>query len=278
MLRFSLPKNPDAIAAFLRTRVLQPDSEVWLTGLNALRIWVEENGTAQVPLGGTVALGEDGDRIYALGAWISELRRAFRAGALKAWRTELLDELGRVWSVADSNFMKNLSAARTYFAVHGTLAASKDAVADDVAVGQWLANLRKTGGLGANEERAKERRRLLEALDADWSPAWPVDWQRRYVLVRRLLGDDGATPGEIRPGVVVDGEDVGRWLKAQREGWEQLHDGQRERLAALGITPAGPDEGEGQGVVEDGPVGAEAFPDGVPGLADMNAFDGASRR
>ncbi|MFD7665998.1 helicase associated domain-containing protein [Streptomyces sp. NPDC059788] len=81
--RFSLPKNPDVTASFLRTRVLQPDSEVWLTGLNALRIWVEENGTAHVPLDGTVALGEDGDRLYTLGSWISEQRRAFRAGTLK---------------------------------------------------------------------------------------------------------------------------------------------------------------------------------------------------
>ncbi len=273
LLRFSLPKNPDVIAAFLRTRVLQPDSEVWLTGLNALRIWVEENGNAQVPLDGTVKLGEDKGRTYALGAWVSEQRRAARAGTLKAWRAELLDELGMVWSVADSKFMKNLSAARTYYAVHGTLAAPKDAVADDVAVGQWLANCRKAGGLGANEERAKERRRLLEALDADWNPDWPIDWQRRYVLLRRLMEDDGATPGEIRPGVVVNGEDIGRWLKAQQEGWEQLHDGQRERLAALGIEPASADEAEGQDVVEDGPASTEAFPNGVPGLADMNTFE-----
>lgn len=274
LLRFSLPKNPDVIAAFLRTRVLQPDSEVWLTGLNALRIWVQENGNAQVPLDGTVTLGEDGDRIYPLGAWISEQRRAFRAGTLKAWRTKLLDELGMVWSVSDSKFMKNLSAARTYYAVHGTLAAPKDAVADDVAVGQWLANCRKAGGLGANEERATERRRLLEALDADWNPAWPIDWQRRYVLVRRLMEDDDATPGEIRPGVVVDGEDIGRWVQAQRAGWEQLHDGQRKRLTSLGITPASGDgETEEQDVVEDGPVGGEAFPNGVPGLAHMTAFE-----
>uniref|UniRef100_UPI000517CBF9 DEAD/DEAH box helicase n=1 Tax=Streptomyces rimosus TaxID=1927 RepID=UPI000517CBF9 len=273
LLRFSLPKNPDVVAAFLRTRVLQPDSEVWLAGLNALRIWVEENGNAQVPLDGTVELGEDGGRTYRLGAWVSEQRRAFRAGTLKAWRTELLDELGMVWSVADAKFIKNLSAARTYYAVHGTLAAPKDAVADGVAVGQWLANLRKAGGLGSNQERATERRRLLEALDPDWNQAWPVDWQRRYVLVRRLMEDGGATPDEIRPGVVVDGEDIGRWLHAQRQGWEQLHDGQRERLTTLGITPAGPEEAEDQDVTVEVTAGTEAFPDGVPGLADMNAFE-----
>ena len=42
LLRFSLPRSPDVIAAFLRARVLRPDSEVWLTGLNALRWWVED--------------------------------------------------------------------------------------------------------------------------------------------------------------------------------------------------------------------------------------------
>ncbi|GGX57674.1 hypothetical protein [Streptomyces noursei] len=45
LLRFSLPRNPDVIAAFLRTRVLRPDSQVWLAGYNALRKWVESTAT-----------------------------------------------------------------------------------------------------------------------------------------------------------------------------------------------------------------------------------------
>ena len=32
------------VALFLRTRVLHPDSEVWLTGYNALRHGVREHG------------------------------------------------------------------------------------------------------------------------------------------------------------------------------------------------------------------------------------------
>ncbi|MFI0772836.1 helix-turn-helix domain-containing protein [Streptomyces sp. NPDC021218] len=46
LLRFSLPRNPDVIAAFLRTRVLRPDSEVWLTGYNELCKWVQTHGHA----------------------------------------------------------------------------------------------------------------------------------------------------------------------------------------------------------------------------------------
>ncbi|AQY20667.1 hypothetical protein T261_08929 [Streptomyces lydicus] len=80
-----------------------------------------------------------------------------------------------VWSVVDARFYKNLSAARDYFAVHRTLAAPKDAVIDGAAVGQWLANLRKTGGLGKDEERARERREALERIDRYWNPPWPFE-------------------------------------------------------------------------------------------------------
>ena len=242
LLRFSLPRSPDVIAMFLRTRVLRPDSEVWLAGLNALRVWVAERGTARVPLDGTVDTG--GGESYPLGAWISEQRRSFNAGTLKPWRVELLNELGMVWSVADSRFLTNLAAARTYFAVHATLAAPKDAAADGVAVGQWLANCRKQGGLGANPERAVERRRLLEGIDPDWNPGSPIDWQRGLAAVRQLL-EGGATLAELLPGVRVGGEDVGRWLQSQRDGWGRLSDGQRERLTALGIAPSNPMPSDG---------------------------------
>ena len=273
LLRFSLPRSPQAIALFLRTRVLRPDSEVWLTGLSALRAWVEERGDAQVPLDATV---ESSGREYGLGAWVSEQRRAHRAGTLRPWRAQLLDELGMVWSVADSRFATNLSAARAYFAVHGTLAAPRDAAADGVAVGQWLANCRKAGGLGADPERAAERRRALEAIDPDWAPAWPVDWQRGYAVLGRLLAD-GATLEEILPGVRVGGEDVGRWLQAQRDGWERLSDGQRERLAAIGVVPAEPAAAAaaavGGGPVAEAGAGAGAVVPVVEGLEAMSAFE-----
>ncbi|MFF5621040.1 DEAD/DEAH box helicase [[Kitasatospora] papulosa] len=237
LLRFSLPRDPGTIALFLRTRVLHPDSEIWLTGYNALRHWVEEHQSAEVPLDASVELGED--RIaYALGAWVSEQRRAFRLGTLKAWRADLLNELGMVWSVADAGFWKNLTAARAYHAVHGTLAAPKDAMVEGVAVGQWLANLRKAGGLGKDQGRAAERQAALEAIDPEWHPGWQVEWQRHYATARALLAEEGGLT-EVLPGVLVHGCDVGTWINRQREAatWERLLPEQRERLEALGLTP-----------------------------------------
>ncbi|MEV8231335.1 Helicase associated domain protein [Streptomyces sp. NPDC079167] len=237
LLRFSLPRDPGDVALFLRTRVLHPDSEVWLTGYNALRHWVREHGSAEVPLDASVELGED--RItYALGAWVSEQRRAFRLGTLKAWRADLLNEVGMVWSVADAGFWRNLTAARTYHAMHGTLAAPKDAVVEGVAVGQWLANLRKAGGLGKDKERAAQRRAALESIDPEWNPEWSIEWQRHYATARTLLSEEtGLT--EVLPGVLVHGCDVGAWINRQREHtvWQGLLPEQRQRLEGLGLTP-----------------------------------------
>ncbi|MEU3008752.1 Helicase associated domain protein [Streptomyces sp. NPDC007020] len=238
LLRFSLPRGPEAVALFLRTRVLRPDSEIWLTGYNALRAWVREHGHARVPSEATVKSGDDGET-YGLGSWVSEQRRAFKAGTLKAWRVDLLNEVGMVWSVGDAGFWRNLSAARAYYAVHSTLACPRNAVWDGVALGQWVSNLRRPGGLGTDPARAEERRKALEAIDPEWDPTgWPVDWQRHYAATRHLLAEEqGAV--ELLPGVTVNGVDVGTWTTRQTDPavWDTLSAEQRERLEALGLKP-----------------------------------------
>lgn len=238
LLRFSLPRDPESVALFLRTRVLRPDSEIWLTGYNTLRGWVAEHGHAQVPGDTTVELGDDGDT-YGLGSWVSEQRRAFKAGTLKAWRVDLLNEVGMVWAVGDAGFWKNLGAARSYYAAHSTLACPKTTVWAGVAVGQWLSNLRRPGGLGSDPVRADERRRALEAIDPEWNPTrWPVDWQRHYAATRHLLGEEQGRPAELLPGVTVNGVDVGTWTTRQTDPavWDTLSAEQQKRLEALGLT------------------------------------------
>ncbi|RKN03099.1 DEAD/DEAH box helicase [Streptomyces radicis] len=262
LLRFALPRNPDVIARFLRTRVLRPDSEVWLTGLNALRIWVEEHGDAEVPLHATIDLGDSGEP-YTLGAWVSEQRRAQRAGTLKPWRIDLLDELGMVWSAADVKFSRNLAAARAYHTVHGHLVPGRDAAIEGVAVGEWLHNCRKKGGLGKKPDIADARRAALEAIDEHWNPSWPLAWQRGYAALKHLVGEEQTLPAV--DGIRVNGVDVGRWLADQFEQWEELSKEQRELLTGLHATPPAPDAAEEST--------AEWVPRPVAGLAELTAFE-----
>lgn len=77
------------------------------------------------------------------------------------------------------------------------------------------------------------------------NPAWPAHWQRHYAALRELLADEQGQ-AHVLPGVTVHGMDIGKWLARQRtpKTWHALHDGQRERLEAIGITPPAPEPEE----------------------------------
>jgi hypothetical protein len=69
-----------------------------------------------------------------------------------------------------------------------------------------------------------------------------VEWQRCFHLVRLHL--QASHPLPTGPGDVVhQGEDLGRWVRAQRLGWEKLTTVQQWMCEqVLGIEPAGEDE------------------------------------
>ncbi|MBD3549986.1 DEAD/DEAH box helicase [Streptomyces sp. JV180] len=274
LLRFSLPREDvQGVALFLRTRVLRPDSEIWLTGYQALRTWVREHGHAKVPRDTTVELGDGGD-VFGLGQWVARQRRALKEGTLRPWRYDLLTETGMIWDVADAGFWRVVTAARSAFETYRTLALPRSLVIDGVPIGQKLTNLRRPGGLGSDPVRADERRRALEAIDPEWCPPWPADWQRAYAATRDLLSEEqGAIRADdILPGSTVHGVDIGAWLTRQADPtvWAALLPEQRTRLEALGLTPpakTGPVAGPGAGPVS-------AFDRGVTALAQYAAREG----
>jgi hypothetical protein len=65
-----------------------------------------------------------------------------------------------------------------------------------------------------------------------------VEWQRAFHLTRQHLEARGRLPTE--PGAVVhQGEDLGRWVRAQRLGWDKLTGVQQWMCEhILGIQPA----------------------------------------
>ncbi|MET8061605.1 DEAD/DEAH box helicase [Streptomyces microflavus] len=246
LLHFSSPRDAATIAAFLRTRVYRPESLVWLEGYQALIRWRKENeitGVHAVPYDVEVEVGVTKD--FPLGRWVHQQRKALRAGELEGRRKVLLDapEAGMVWEPGEEAWENKLAALRSYRRATGHLAPRQDQVWGEgeamVPVGQHIANLRRTGGLGKNPERAARRAQQLAAIDPDWNCPWPLNWQRHYRILADLIDADGALP-YIAPGVAFGGDDIGAWR------WQQLKAGvqaqlmpeQRERLAKLGIKAA----------------------------------------
>ncbi|GGU46956.1 hypothetical protein GCM10010289_79380 [Streptomyces violascens] len=242
LLRFSTPRDAATIAAFLRTRVYQPQSQVWLEGFQALRRWRAEHhitGLYAVPYDTQTRVGLT--TAYPLGRWVQEQRRALRSGRLDDHRKQQLDAEGMVWEPGDEAWETKLALLRSYRRAFGHLAPRQDAVWDQdgeqLAIGQLMANLRRTDGLGKNQDSATTRAAQLTAIDEDWNCPWPLDWQRHHRILRDLAQADGALP-DIAPGVTFDGDDLGRWLTQQQRDWHKLSAAQQKRLSQLGITPA----------------------------------------
>lgn len=148
-----------------------------------------------------------------------------------------------VWEPGEEAWENKLAALRSYRQATGHLAPRQDQVWGEgeamVPIGQHIANLRRKGGLGKDyQERAAQRAKQLAAIDPDWNCPWPLDWQRHHRILADLVDADGHLP-DIAPGVLFDGDDLGKWIQRQKNPgtWAQLSEEQQERLTKLGIKP-----------------------------------------
>ncbi|WP_405606871.1 Helicase associated domain protein [Streptomyces sp. NBC_01508] len=287
LLHFSSPRDTATIAAFLRTRVYQVESMVWLEGYQALTRWRKENqitGVHAAPYDVEVEVGVTKD--FPLGRWVHQQRKALRAGELEERRKTLLDapEAGMVWEPGEEAWEIKLAALRSYRRAMGHLAPRQDAAWGEaeamVPIGQHMANLRRKGGLGKDPERAAARAQQLAAIDPDWNCPWPLDWQRHHRVLADLVDADGALP-HIAPGVVYNGDDIGTWRRRQQEPgtWAPLLPEQRERLTALGIkgTEVPPSAPAATPAAKGPSKAQQAFQRGAQALAQWIEREGAHR-
>ncbi len=267
LLKFSTPRDPAQLAAFINLRVLNPEHEHWRRGIEAAVIYAREHGDLKVPFTYRVPGGEDQAveaegwpaslANFPLGQWIADARRFYARGDMDEDRIEQLEKLGMVWSHFDVAWEEGLAAARGWAAEAGHLLAPLDATFQGYRVGIWLKNARAAARKAAEIEQRRaeglpvessagalsdERREQLEDIDPSWCPSWPVEWQRCFHLVRLHLEAGHSLP--TSPGDVVhQGEDLGRWVRSVRLGWDNLTTVQQWMCEqVLGIEPADEDE------------------------------------
>jgi hypothetical protein len=267
LLKFSTRRDPAQLAAFINLRVLNPEHGHWRRGVEAAVIYNRLHGDLKVPFTYRVPGRDDQEAEaegwpasladFPLGQWIADNRRFYARGDMDPDRVQQLEKLGMIWSHYGVAWEEGLAAARGWAEEHGHLLAPLDATYKGYGVGIWLKNQRaaarkaqeieqrRAGGLpveSAAGALSDERREQLEDIDPSWCPAWPVEWQRCFHLVRRHLEASGELPAE--PGTVVhQGEDLGRWVRSVRLGWDKLTAGQQWMCEqVLGIEPAADDE------------------------------------
>ncbi|MFQ6148673.1 Helicase associated domain protein [Streptomyces seoulensis] len=269
VLRFSSERDPAAVAAFVRLRILDPENAAWRRGLEAAARWRRETGegalTVPVAYRTPVEWGAVGG--HPLGAWLADQRRYYAAGTLEAERVVELDGLGMVWAV-QTPWEDMLAVARSYAVAHGHFVPPSPAVWEGQNVGHWARNQRQAArrtiqnalrraagetGVPSTGELTQARQEALDAVDPGWCPAWDAGWQRALRLCQNHVRAGGTLPS-VAGEVIVHGEDLGAWAAAQRAGWEQRMPAQQYLLETLGLEPApAPDADAGTGAVR--PVG-----------------------
>ncbi|MGC9501853.1 Helicase associated domain protein [Streptomyces sp. WG7] len=268
LLKFSTPRDPAALAAFINLRVLNPEHEHWRRGMEAAVIYAREHGDLRVPFTFRVPAAVDGQEAgeagwpaslagFPLGQWTADARRFYARGDMDEDRVAQLEKLGMIWSHFDVAWEEGLSAARGWAAEHGHLLAPLDATFQGAKVGIFLKNARAAARKAQENEQRRaeglpmessagalsdERREQLEDIDPAWCPSWPVTWQRCFHLVRMHLDTGEALPTKTGE-VLRQGEDLGRWVQSVRLGWDQLTTVQQWMCEqVLGIEPASEDE------------------------------------
>ncbi len=216
LLKFSTPRDPAALAAFINRRVLNPEHEHWRRGVEAAVIYARAHGDLRVPFTFRVPDAEVAEKAgwpvslanFPLGQWTADARRFYSRGDMDAERVAQLETLGMVWSHFDVAWEEGLAAARGRRPSTGLLA-PLDAAFQGAPVGIWLKNARvaarkaqeieqrRAQGLPVESSAGamtRKRREQLEEIDPSWCPAWPVTWQRCFHLVRQHLDTGQALP------------------------------------------------------------------------------------
>ncbi|MFJ3673939.1 helicase associated domain-containing protein [Streptomyces sp. NPDC090106] len=155
------------------------------------------------------------------------------------------------------------------------------------ALGTWLKNQRaaakktrtnaalradSTTGVSYAGELPESRMEALTDIDPGWAPEWEIGWQRTYRLVLAHRKAGGELP--TRAGdVVVQGEDLGAWITAQRTGWERLVPVQQYLLETVGIEPL--EDGETAGPVRR--TQADKWAANLAALRQFHAREGHAR-
>ncbi|MFE6962107.1 helicase associated domain-containing protein [Streptomyces sp. NPDC057696] len=130
------------------------------------------------------------------------------------------------------------------------------------------------------EDSAAARAAQLTAIDPDWDCPWPLDWQRHHRVLADLVDTEaGGVLPRIEPGVLFEGDDLGRWAHQQSRSWFELSEEQQQRLSALGLKPAErPTSAPPAKGTAMGPGKAQAaFQRGVAALAQYVAREGHHR-
>ena len=166
---------------------------------------------------------------YSLGQWVF-VQRSIRLGKIEGKLTDeqiaKLDAIGMVWeNISDQNWKRYYEAAKRYFEENGNLdIEAKYVTKDQVALGQWLANLRVQEKAGARPRYlTEERKEMLNDIGMIWGKL-DYYWERNFYAAVEFYKENGHLNVPFKY-VNSNGIRLGHWIYKIRN----LHSGNIKR-------------------------------------------------
>lgn len=215
------PARALEIAPHLMLRIMEPEPDIWDTGMAAARTFHTAHGHLDVP---SNHITDDG---FHLGCWLGYQRALKTAGHLPAARVAALATFNITWRHGPDSTEAFLETAQAYAREHGHLLPhDAQETYQGRPLAQWLLQQRRQDDEGTLPD---PYRRALRDIDRWWNPHWSDAWQRTLTRVR-----DSTSPPVITPGPLPDDADhLTRWLDRQFDMFPTLEKEQRRQLATL---------------------------------------------
>lgn len=170
-----------------------------------------------------------------LGAWVGNQRSTYARGALSKYRQHVLQDLGFVFDVHESEWQRQLARLARFVQEqgHSLVPASFDD-GEELQLSAWVTNQRRARTRGSISET---RVAQLDALGFVWDVK-QHEWQRWFGLLVRYREEFGhcAVPQAYRE--PSTGAKLGVWVAQQRKAATRgrMTDDRRHRLEELGFV------------------------------------------
>ncbi|MBV9025016.1 MAG: Helicase associated domain protein, partial [Streptomycetaceae bacterium] len=214
------PARAPEIAPHLMLRIMEPEPDIWETGMACAQDFFDAHGHLIVP---SNHITPDG---FHLGCWLGYQRALKAAGNLSAARVAALATCNMPWAHPKNSTETFLDIAQAYAREHGHLLPAPNETYQSRPLGKWLSEQRRQAADGT---LPGPYQRALKDIDRWWNPAWPEEWQRMCARAR-THGKSLAIPVGPLP---ADADALTRWLDEQFDTFPTLAKGQQAQLAAL---------------------------------------------
>ena len=182
----------------------------WMIMYNQAVDYFQQNGNLLIPLKYTTS---DNSK---LGVWIGSQRKRFKDNTMTDNEIDLLNKIGMVWSVTESQWYEMYDLAVEYYRTNGNLLVPHNYLTEnDKSLGLWIGTQRKK--YKSNQLSEKELS-LLNKIGMVWYPS-DSRWNEFYDLAVEYYKEEGnlLVPQRYK---TKDNKPLGSWLGRQRAKYQ----------------------------------------------------------